>query len=447
MKTLIKGGTIVFPKGKALGDVLIEDGKIVDVHEHIDCAGEEVNIYDATGKLIFPGFIDAHTRFEIPGAVSAEGFYEGTKKALTAGVTAVQNVAIQKKGESLTETFTLWNEHAKKESYVNFCFLIAITDWNEDRKHELSALSKQGVNNFLVFLSGNEHTLHDGEIYEILKAVDDVGGTLSFYCENGELIKKISKELIADGMTEPDYYSESHPDICEGEAIARVCFIAEAAKCPINILNISSARGLGEVLRARAKGVKVYADTATHYLYLDESLLSEGEYKGAEYVTAPPLRKDRDRRALWSAVSGGQIHTVSSDHRYYGNGEKIKEAKKDFSNISAGVAGVSHRPMLIFKGVAEGKLSEERMCATLSENPARIFGLYPHKGVIAGGADANIVVWDSECEEEIETPPYAGIKANGKAQAVFLNGELAFNDGNILLEGQGKYAHPQESEI
>ncbi len=459
MKTLIEGGRLVSPCCVTEGAVLLEDGKITAVGDVPVEKAAGAEIYDAGGCLVFPGFIDGHTHFEMPvaGTVTADSFASGTLAALCGGTTTIIDFATQDRGGTLAQALATWHARADGCCSCNYGFHMAITDWNDRTKAELAQMPAAGVTSFKVYLAYDALRLPDGDVYEILKAVDELGGIVGFHCENGGLINELVAERLARGDTEPYFHAESRPDLCEAEAIARVCAIAEAAKAAVNIVHVSSARGLGEALRARAKGVRVFMETCPQYLLLDSLALSEPDFEGAKFVCSPPLRAARDRGALWSAVAGGQINTVSTDHCSFSFKGQKELGRGDFSKIPNGLPGVEHRPALMYTyGVAAGKLSAERFSAACSENIARLYGMFPRKGVLAPGADADVVVWDPEARWQItaaaqhmtcDYTPYEGYEVQGRAKAVFLGGELAAADGEPVKTGLGRYVFREESMV
>ena len=459
MKALIKNGTIISPTASVEGSVLMEGGRITAVGSENDMDTGGAEVYDASGCLVFPGFIDGHTHFEMPvaGTVTADSFATGTRAALCGGTTTVLDFATQERGGTLAQALEVWHSRADGHCSCNYGFHMAITDWNERTMAEIPLMPEAGVTSFKIYLAYDALRLPDRDIYEALKAVKDIGGIIGFHCENGDLVNARVRELLSQGDTDPYWHGESRPDIFEAEAIARVCCIAEAADAPVNIVHVSTARGLGEVLRARARGVQVFMETCPQYLLLDKELLSEPDFEGAKYVCSPPLRSERDRRALWGAVAGGQINTVSTDHCSFNFKCQKELGLGDFSKIPNGLPGVEHRGALIYTyGVAAGKLSAQRMCACCSENIARLYGMYPKKGLIAPGSDADVVVWDPSYEGTItadsqhmacDYTPYEGFEVKGRAKAVFLGGELAAENGEPVKEGLGRYVRREESFI
>ena len=458
MRTLIKGGSLVSPSGVTKGDLLIENGKIKAAGTVGEREAEGAEVCDAAGCLVFPGFIDGHTHFEMPvaGTVTADSFATGTLAALCGGTTTIVDFATQDRGDTLEKALEVWHGRADGHCSCNYGFHMALTDWNERTRAEMEHMPEEGVTSFKVYLAYDALRLPDGAVYEILETARDIGGIVGFHCENGDLVNELVRENLAAGNTEPYWHAESRPEVCEAEAISRVCAIAEAANAPVNIVHVSTARGFGEGLRARARGVEVFMETCPQYLLLDRSLLAGEDFEGAKYVCSPPLRTARDRSALWGAVSGGQINTVSTDHCSFNFAGQKELGRGDFSRIFNGLSGVEHRSVLMYTyGVAAGKLTPERMCAALSENIARLYGMYPRKGTLEPGADADVVVWDGGWEGVItaagqhmacDYTPYEGFEVKGRARAVFLGGELAARDGEPLREGLGRFVCREESQ-
>jgi len=456
MSKMIKGGTIVTPKGSYSADIRVDNGKITEIAAQLST--ENADVLDASGCLIFPGFIDAHTHFDMSTgtALTADNFYSGTRGAIVGGTTTIVDFATQEKGESLVQALRNWHSKADGVSSCDYAFHMAISDWNPSVSKEIDAMVAEGVTSFKLYLAYDNLRVSDGELYEILKRVHDVHGIIGTHCENGDLVNKMIAEKRATGELSPAAHPASRPDFVEAEAISRYLYIAEVAGAPVNIVHLSTKLGFDEVLKARARGQKVYVETCPHYLTLDESRYHLQNFESAKYVCSPPLRKKEDQQCLWEGLKNGDIDTVSTDHCSFNFKKQKEQGREDFSKIPNGMPGVEHRPAVMYTyGVCENRISKEQMVAQLSENTARLFGMYPQKGALLVGSDADIVVWDpsykgiitaQKMEQNVDYTPYEGMPVTGRPKAVFLRGQLVVQNGEVVAEHRGAYVHRHESE-
>lgn len=454
-KIILKGGTLVSPRGTKHADLLISGEKIVAVGRHLQADAE---VADVSGKLIFPGFIDAHTHFdlEVSDTVTADDFDGGTKAAIAGGVTTVVDFATQNKGESLTDALNNWHMKAFANSSCDYAFHMAISDWRDDIREELPAMFEQGVTSFKVYMIYDAMELSDRAIYELMTALKQYGGIVGCHCENSAIVGKLREKAIANGKTAPAYHPLTRPDYTEAEAINRFLSIAKAADAPCIIVHLSTKAGYEEVLRARKNGVQVYVETCPQYLLLDDSVYSRPFDESAKYICSPPLRKNDDSKALWDGLKSGRLNTVSTDHCSFTINQK-RAGQEDFTKIPNGMPGVQTRSILMYTyGVKKRRISLAQMCAYLSENPARLYGMYPKKGALKAGSDADIVVFDpkgngvitaenslSKCGYE----PFEGMRTVGKIEKVFLRGRLAYQDGEVVLEHTGKFVRRSNNSL
>lgn len=446
-KILFKGGTVVSSKGIRHADVLVSGEKIVAVGRRLAADAQEI---DVSGKLIFPGFIDAHTHFdlEVSDTVTADNFDTGSKSAVAGGVTTIVDFATQNKGETLSDALNNWHIKAFANSSCDYAFHMAVSDWREDIRAELPAMFEQGVTSFKVYMIYDAMELNDREIYEIMTELKKYGGIVGCHCENSGIIGKLREEAISRGDTEPANHPKTRPDYTEAEAVRRFLTIAKAADAPCIVVHLSTAEGYQEVIRARKKGVKVYAETCPQYLLLDDSVYSAPFDKSSKYICSPPLRKSEDNRALWEALKHNQLNTISTDHCSF-TLEQKRAGKDDFTKIPNGMPGVETRAVLMYTyGVKKRRISLQQMCAYLSENPARLYGMYPKKGAVKAGSDADIVIFDPKQSGVISAAkghsacgydPYEGVKTVGRIDKVFLRGRLVYSGGEVVLEHSGRY--------
>ncbi len=448
MKTVVRGGELVTASASCRRDILIEGGRIAAVGLGLNTVGAQV--IEAQGCLVFPGFIDAHTHFdlEVGGTVTADDFRTGTKAALAGGTTTVIDFATQAKGGSLAQALDRWQEKAAGLSACDYAFHLAITDWNQETAKEVKEMARAGVTSYKVYLAYDDLRLRDGQVWQVLGRVKEVGGIVGAHCENGDVVDELVREHLSQRETEPRFHPLSRPELAEAEAVSRFTCLAQMAGTPAYIVHLSSAAGLAAALAARERGAEVYLETCPQYLFLDDALYDLPGFEGAKYVCSPPLRGQASQAALWAALAAGRLDTVATDHCSFNYRGQKELGRADFSKIPNGLPGVEHRPTLLYTAVANGTISANRFVALLAENPARLFGLYPQKGTIAPGSDADLVLWDPEArdtiraknqEQNVDYTPYEGFKTRGGPRAVLLGGELAFSDGRLLLGNRGRY--------
>ncbi|SHH19230.1 dihydropyrimidinase [Clostridium grantii] len=457
MSIIIKGGTIVTPTRSYLSDIKIKDEIIIEIEQNL--VDSESEIIDATGCLLFPGFIDSHTHFDLDTGYTrtADDFKTGTAAAIIGGTTSILDFATQNKGETLNEALKNWHDKAKNVSSCDYGFHMAITEWNEDIKKELESMTNEGITSYKAYMAYDSLRLNDGDIYTILKALKKYNGILGVHCENGDLVNTFIKEQLKEGNTSPSAHPLSRPNKVESEAISRYINIASLAESPINIVHLSTKEGIEEVIKAREAGQKVYVETCPQYLLLDDSLYVNEDFEGAKYVLSPPLRKKEDIEMLWQALSKGYIDTIGTDHCSFNLEGQKTHGINDFSKIPNGIPGVEHRPVLIYEyGVNRGRITKEQMCGLLSENVAKLFGMFPKKGVLQVGSDADIVIWDTKKQgiiskdnqkQNVDYTPYEGFKTTGKAKHVFLRGSQVVKEGSIINSNSGKYIKRGETNV
>ncbi len=448
--TIIQHGTLVLPDGLMQGDIAFENGVITRIAPAIE-AGAGDAVCEAAGCLVFPGFIDAHTHLDMDSGttVTADDFASGSRAAACGGTTTLVDFATQERGGTLRDALDAWHRKAEGKCACNYAFHMAVTDWNEQTRAELPQMFERGVTSFKAYYAYDNLRLDDAQMYDLLSALRPFGGVLGVHCENGTLVNRLQREQLEKGVTGPAGHPASRPPVVEAEAIRRLCAVAKLADSPVHIVHLSSAEGLEEVRRARAAGQKVWVETCPQYLLLDESRYHLEGFEGAKYVMSPPLRSPADREALRAAVLGGEIDTISTDHCSYRFSDQKALGRDDFTKIPNGAPGIEHRPALIYTSfVASGLMTAAQMCRLLSENQAKLFGMWPHKGQLAQGADADITVWDPQARwviraeaqhQNVDYTPYEGFEAAGRARAVYVGGQLAAKDGEPSGASAGRY--------
>ncbi len=447
---IIKGGTLVTSSQTRRADLAVENGKIVAVEENLlPSPGDEV--IDASGCLVFPGFIDAHTHMDMDNGatVTADSFATGTAAALHGGTTTLIDFATQDKGGTLQAALDTWQQKAQGNASCHVAFHMAITSWDGDTRREVADMAAQGVTSFKAYLAYDALRVDDAQLMDILRAVKEVKGLLGVHCENGTLINALVAEQKALGNLSPAAHPVSRPAEAEAEAVSRLCYIGRLVGWPVTVVHLSTALGLAEVEKARAMGQRVIAETCPQYLLLTEEKYQEPGFEGAKYVCSPPLRREEDRQALLAAVREGRIDTIATDHCSYNFQGQKTLGEADFSRIPNGLPGVEHRPSLVYSALVEpGLLAPQDMCRLLSENPAKLYGMYPQKGALLPGSDGDIVIWEGGLSEtlsaatqlqNVDYTPFEGMRITGRARDVLLLGEQAVANGQVTARNLGRY--------
>ena len=453
MRILIQNGTIVRPEGSQRADLLTEDGVIRRIAPRIEAAADRV--IDAAGCLVFPGFIDTHTHLDLDLAActTADDFDSGTKAALAGGTTTVLDFATQDRGMTMQDALDRWHRKADGKSSCHYGFHLAVSEWNDDRKAEIDAMIAQGVTSFKMYMVYPAMRVDDGKIYDAIRFVKDRNCIIGVHCENFDLLNAKIAELHAAGRFDPPAHPASRPASVEAAGVAALMRTAELADAPAWVVHLSCADSLKEVALAREKGVEVYVETCPQYITLDEACYAAPD--GEKFIMSPPLRHEADRRAIKEALRDGVIDFVGTDHCSFTMAQKAL-GNGDFAAVPNGGAGIQNRAELFYTyAVKEGFCSVEQMAALLSENAAHIFGMFPQKGVLREGSDADIVVFDPDAPHVIshktnlhacDNSPYEGLTALGKTRDVILGGELAVENGEIVKPYLGKYVFRGPSE-
>lgn len=445
-KVLLKGGTVVNADGVCAADVLIEGERIAAVAPQLHCPQAET--VDVSGRLLFPGFIDAHTHFDLDvcNTTTADDFSSGSQAALLGGTTMILDFACPNKGETLQYGLDLWHRKADGRCACDYGFHMTIDDWNADIRAELPHMLAQGISSFKMYTTYPAMMLDDADLFRALRSMKELGCLAGVHCENAGVIDALIEESREAGFLSPAAHPRCRPAALEAEAIARLLKIASLVDVPVMIVHLSSEAGLREIRAARAQGQRVYVETCPHYLLLDDALYSLPDFEGARYVCAPPLRHRADQEALWEALRSGEIQTISTDHCSFTLAQKAA-GRDDFTRIPGGMPGVETRGVLLYTyGVTAGRITAEQMTALLSANPAKLYGLWPRKGKIAAGSDADLVVYDPHGESRISAAtqhanvdysPYEGYSLAGQIDQVWLRGTQAVRAGRLCVENGG----------
>ncbi len=449
MKYLFKNGTVVSGRGTRRADVLVENEKILQVGRNL--SDPLARAIDVTGKLLMPGFIDAHTHFDLDvcNTTTADDFDSGTKSAIRGGTTTIVDFACPNKGESLHHGLDLWHRKADGKCWCDYGFHMTIDDWNTEIEKEIDDMYAAGISSFKMYMTYPAMMIGDEAMYKALKKLKEKGGICGVHCENSGVINALIEEKKAAGEMGVSSHPETRPDFLEAEAVSRLLRIAQAVDIPVVIVHLTNAATLAEVTAARRRGQKVYVETCPQYLVLDDSVYYNEDFsRAARYVCAPPLRKPEDCRALWAGLRKGDIQTISTDHCAFTLAQK-DAGRGDFTKIPGGLPGVEARGELLYSfGVTTRKISLATMCKVLSENPAKLYGMFPRKGVIAPGADADIVVYDPQADHILRAEdmvsragytPYEGFVTHGSVSQVWLRGKLMVENGHVIGEQEGQY--------
>ncbi|MBP2330814.1 dihydropyrimidinase [Kibdelosporangium banguiense] len=452
MRTLIKGGTVLSSTGAILADVLVDSEHIAALSAPgIDWPDVDKTI-DATGKYVLPGGIDAHTHMEMPfgGTSSHDTFETGTTAAAWGGTTTIVDFAVQAKGTTLQSTLDKWHSKADGNCAIDYAFHMIVSDVNETSLKEMQTCIDQGVNSFKMFMAyPGVFYATDGEILRAMQRAADIGGLIMMHAENGIAIDELVAQALQQGKTDPVQHGYTRPSELEGEATSRAITLAKVTRSPLYIVHLSAAEALNAVAAARNTGQNVFAETCPQYLYLSIEDLAKPDFEGSKYVASPPLRPKEHQASLWNGLRTNDLSVVSTDHCPFCFNEQKELGRGDFSKIPNGIPGVEHRMDLLHQGVVAGEISLARWVEITSTTPARMFGLYPRKGTISPGSDADIVVYDPAATQtlsvethhmNVDYSAYEGMQITGKVDTVLSRGRIVV-EGNAFhgATGHGQF--------
>jgi len=443
MRTLIKNGTVVTATDIYKGDVLVEDEKISTIGTSLDIAADKT--IDASGKYVLPGGIDVHTHMDMPfgGSKSSDDFETGTRAAAFGGTTCIVDFAIQYRGQTLHHAMETWAKKAEGKAVCDYGFHMIITELNDQVEGEMDALVRQGITSFKLFMAyPGVFMLDDASIFKALLRTGKNGGSICMHAENGGVIDVLVQRALAEGKTAPKYHALTRPARAEAEATHRAIALAEIADVPIYIVHLSAAEALEMVTEARDRGLPAHAETCPQYLFLSYDNYEEPGFNGAKYVMSPPLREKAKQDQLWRGLAFNDLQVISTDHCPFCMKEQKELGLNDFSKIPNGAPGVETRMSLVYDGgVRPGRISLNRFVELTSTSPAKIFGMFPRKGTIAPGSDADIVVFDPNrtvtlaaktLHMNVDYNPYEGRKVTGATDTVLSRGRLVIEDGTFV---------------
>ncbi|HLK48166.1 MAG TPA: dihydropyrimidinase [Bryobacteraceae bacterium] len=452
MNTLIRNGTVVTARETKAADILIEGERIREVRPGIPVNAAE-KVIDAAGLYVMPGGIDAHTHLDMPfgGTTSADDFETGTRAAAFGGTTSIVDFAIQARGTRMRDALDTWWKKAERRACIDYGLHMIVTDLGVAGLEDMDDMVREGVASFKLFMAyPNVLMVDDATIFKALSQTAKNGALICMHAENGSVIDVIIARALAEGKTAPVYHALTRPPRAEAEAVHRAIAMAEIAGAPVYIVHLSSEDALHEVREARDRGVPAFAETCPQYLLLSIEDLERPNFEGAKYVFTPPLRPKEHQPKLWDGLKDDHLQVVSTDHCPFCFKDQKILGKDDFTKIPNGGPGIENRLQLIYHhGVNSGKLSLNRFVELTSTTPARLFGMYPKKGEIAPGSDADLVLWDPNAAHTISAQThhmrvdysmFEGFQVKGNARTVLSRGEVIVDGGRFLGNaGRGNY--------
>ncbi len=440
MRKIIKNGTIVTAADTYQGDILIENGVIVQIATQLDGAGAEV--IDAAGSYIFPGGIDPHTHLDMPfgGTVTKDDFETGTMAAAFGGTTTIIDFCLTMKGKPLKTAVDAWHAKAKEKAVIDYGFHLQIVEANDAALNELpDMINEEGITSLKVFMAyKNQFQADDETLFRTLLAAKELGALVMVHAENGDVIDYLVKKALQEGNTAPIYHALTRPPEAEGEATGRAAALTGLAKSQLYVVHVSCAEAARKIAEARSSGIDIWGETCPQYLVLDQSYLEKPDFEGAKYVWSPPLREKHNQEILWNALRTGQLQTLGSDQCSFDFKGQKDLGKDDFSKIPNGGPIIEDRVSILYsEGVAKGRISLNQFVDIMSTKAAKLFGLYPQKGTIAVGSDADLVIFDPGVKRIISAEthhmavdynPFEGLEVTGEPVSVLSRGEYVVKD-------------------
>jgi dihydropyrimidinase len=448
MGLLIKNGEIVTADSRGVADIWCEGETITQIGRglSVPAGAKDVQVIDAAGKFVFPGFIDPHTHIYLPfmGTFAKDTYETGTIAALCGGTTTLIDFVIPMRHEEPLAAWETWRQQAEGRACSDYTWHMGVTRFDEGVEGQLREIVRRGISSFKVFLAyKGAFGVEDGELYGIMKLARELGVIVTAHCENADIVSALQKELVAAGHTGPEWHEPSRPELVEAEGTRHLCTMAQITGAHAYIVHLSCERALREATEARLQGAKVWVETLIQYLTLDKSYAERDGFEGARYVMSPPLRDRRNQDGLWHGVGSGLIASVATDHAPFDTTQK-EMGRENFCLIPNGIPSLEERVKLLYThGVATGRLDLHRFVDAASTQAAKIFGLFPRKGTIQVGADADIVVWDPSYEGQISAAShhmnvdysaFEGWGHKGRASAVTVRGRVQVRDGEFVGE-------------
>ena len=450
MKTLIKNGRIVTAVDDYVADIFIDGETVMTIGKSLEMEADVV--IDVAGRLVIPGGIDPHTHMELPfgGTSSSDDFFTGTRAAAHGGTTTIIDFAVQTKGQSMTAGVDTWHKKAEGKTCIDYGFHLITTEFEDGDEKEMYKLIDEGISSFKLFMAyPGVFLADDATIFRAMSAAGTRGGLVCMHAENGIVINEVIKRFLADGRTAPKFHALTRPTIAEAEGVHRAIAIAEMAESPVYIVHLSSTDALNQVRQARDRGIPAFAETCPQYLFHSIDDYGDG-WDGAKYVMTPPLREKHNCGELWKGLKMDDLQVISTDHCPFCMKEQKELGKESFDKIPNGAPGVENRMALIYNGgVVENRISLNRFVELTSTAAAKMFGMFPKKGTIAVGSDADIVIFDPNGETKfgvdhehmnVDYSSYEGWTVRGKVETVLSRGRVVIENGEHTgKQGDGQF--------
>ncbi|MBY0217344.1 MULTISPECIES: dihydropyrimidinase [Paenibacillus] len=452
-RKLIQNGVLVTAADTFEADILIENGKITQIGMGM-VADDRTEIVDASGCYVIPGGIDPHTHLDMPfgGTVTADDFATGTAAAAFGGTTTILDFCLTQKGKLLTESLKEWHAKAKGKAAIDYGFHLMIGEMNDQVLEELpQVIEEEGVSSFKVFMAyKNQFQADDGILYQTLQKAKEYGALVMVHAENGDVIDLLVQQALAEGRTEPIHHALTRPSILEGEATGRAARLAALADSQLYVVHVTCAEAVEQIARMRDMGYRIWGETCPQYLTLDQSIMDQPDFEGAKYVWSPPLREASHQEVLWNALKSGQLQTIGSDHCSFNFKGQKDLGKNDFSKIPNGGPVIEDRLSILYsEGVAKGRISLNQWVDLCSTRASKLFGMFPQKGTLAVGTDADIVIFDPSISREISASThhmnvdysaFEGMQVQGCPVTVLCRGEYVIKDRQFAgAAGSGQY--------
>ena len=452
MSILLRAGTVVTANSETIADVLIDGPVIAAIGTDLRDDADEV--LDMSGKFILPGGVDVHTHMETPSddIYSCDDFRSGTEAAVFGGTTAIVDFATQLPGVGLMQTLDEWRAKiAERQPWTDVGLHMIITDLEVDPNlSDFERLCQAGITSYKLFMAYKGSFMVDDQVlFRVARAATENRALLLVHAENGEVIDLLQREAVARGHRTPEWHALTRPKLLEAEAASRAIYLARQAGAPLYIVHVTCDDVVDEIVAARERGWKVWGETCPQYLFVDETWLAQPDFEGAKYVFTPPPRGARERAALWRALADGSLSVVSTDHcPYMFHGQKSL-GRNDFTQIPQGAPGIETRLTYLYdRGVRAGRMSMRRFVDLVATAPAKLFGLYPKKGVLAVGSDADVVAWDPDCTAVISAQThhsavdyslFEGMEVTGGPSLVMVGGQIVIRDDVLVGEPRGRF--------
>lgn len=462
MPLLVQNGRIVTAADSFLADIYCEDQTISQIAPRIDPpAGEHVEVIDAAGRYVFPGFIDPHVHIYLPfmGTYAKDTYETASRGALVGGTTTLIEMVCPSRDEEPREAFDLWRSKAEGLSACDYTFHMGVTRFDESTEQQLREIVSEGISSFKVFLAyKGAFGIDDGELYRTLQLAKELGVIVTAHCENETLVAELQTALLAEGKTGPEYHEPSRPPRVEAEGVQHLMTFAELTGAHVYVVHTSCDEALQAALAARYRGVNVWVETVAPYLVVDRSYAELPDFEGAKYVMSPPLREKRHQPILWDAISSRSISTVATDHAPFDFVGQKEMGRDDFTKIPNGIPSVEDRVNLLYThGVVPGRISLSTFVDAASTQAAKLFGLYPRKGTIQLGSDADLVIFDPEHrgtisaetqQMNVDYSAFEGWEIQGRPDTVTVRGEVQVRDGEFVgTIGRGEMLRREPTHV